>query len=273
MNYFERQEEIKWLSQKKISSTTIAILGMGGIGTNVAIHLARLGFKKLHLIDYDVVEASNLNRQTLYSKEDIGKKKVHAAKHTLDNLDNLASEIMAHDYDIFQDWTQTIELVKESNFIMNGLDQPEIKRSLIGMLCMKLQTPMIYSGTDPHSGYSGMILLQDAKKNSACYECLQAILPSIPDKNLRKKYNTENILDFTEIDWEELEAEDFTQLHSGATNIITAMLSSNLASNLLLQSLHSINCPNRIIFDLYETSLEKYYIEKRKDCLVCGEML
>lgn len=74
LNFFDRQEQISWFSQEKVASSTIALLGVGGIGTNIALLAARLGVKKIHLIDFDTVETSNLNRQTLYSKDDIEKK-------------------------------------------------------------------------------------------------------------------------------------------------------------------------------------------------------
>ena len=89
-DYFSRQKEIAWFSQEQVSSLTISIFGVGGIGCNVALLTARLGFKKLILVDNDTIEASNLNRQTLYSKDDIGKNKVDVAKQILDKLDNLS---------------------------------------------------------------------------------------------------------------------------------------------------------------------------------------
>ncbi|MFX1259437.1 MAG: hypothetical protein ACFFAN_16405 [Promethearchaeota archaeon] len=53
---------------------------------------------------------------------------------------------------------------------------------------------MIYSGTDLYSGYSGMVLYQASKGNEPCYECPQAILCSVEDKSLIKKYSQHNIL-------------------------------------------------------------------------------
>ncbi len=267
--YFSRQEKIPWFSQDKIGSSILSILGIGGIGCNIALLATRIGFKKIILVDYDIVEASNLNRQTLYSKNDIGKNKADVAKNTLDNLDNLSSEIVAYNYDIFEDWQKTIEIVKESDFIMNSLDLPEIKRSLVGILCLKLGKPMIYSGTDPFSGYSGMILYQASDGNKPCYECLQAILCSVWDKHKVKKFSQDNILSFERIDWKELESRDFKNLEFGATIILTAMVSSTLAVNILIQAIHRKDCPNRIIFDLFSNTLESYLLEKREDCLVC----
>jgi len=270
-NFFECQEKIPWFSQEKINNTSVAILGVGGIGCNIALLVSRLGFKKVFLVDLDIIEISNLNRQTLYSKNDIGKKKVVIAKNTLDNLDNLDSEIISYDYDLFEDWQKTIEIIQESDYVLNGLDQPEIKRTLIGILCLKLKKPMIYCGTDPHSGYSGMIVYQASEVNKPCYECLQAILPSIEDQHLIKKYTLENILTFNKINWHELEKKDFKELTLGATMVITAMFASTLAVNTLIHAIHNQKCPERIIFDLFSDNIERYFLEKREDCLVCSK--
>jgi len=270
--FFDRQERIPWFSQDKVNSTTITILGVGGIGTNEAILAARLGFGTIHLVDMDIIEASNLNRQTLYAKNHIGDKKVIRAKETLNNLDNLHSEIIGHNYDIFHDWTKTKNLITESNYVLNGLDQPEIKRSLIAILCLALKTPMIYSGTDPHSGYAGMILYQASTPQEPCHECLQAIMNSLPEKSLQTKYTVNNIQSFESIDWKDLEPKNFSQAPPGATTVISAMFSSLLAMNQVIRDLHNQECPHRIIFDLFSDSVERFFLKKRDDCLVCGDI-
>ncbi len=269
-NFFARQEEISWFSQKTNSSLSVAVVGVGGIGCNLAFMVSRLGFKKIHLIDNDIVEASNLNRQTLYSKSDIGKKKVISAKKMLDDNHNLVSEVVAHDFNIFKDWQNIINIVKESDYVLNGLDLPEIKRSLLGILCLKLRKPMLYCGTDPHSGYSGMVLYQASAPNAPCYECLQAILCSIKDTTLIEKYSVKQIDKFEEINWMELEQKDFTKPNFGATTVVTAVYASALAINLLVHAIHKIEHPHRIIFDLYANAIDNFTLDRREDCLACG---
>ena len=65
--------------QKKVEGQAVLILGVGGLGSVVALNLLRLGVGKLFLLDYDVVDEHNLNRQLLFSRADIGKSKVEAA--------------------------------------------------------------------------------------------------------------------------------------------------------------------------------------------------
>ena len=74
------------LMEKKTNNTkNILILGLGGIGANVALSLVRSGFKKLTVVDYDKVELSNLIRQFPYSKKDVGKYKTETLKTKLEN--------------------------------------------------------------------------------------------------------------------------------------------------------------------------------------------
>ncbi|MGV9198734.1 MAG: hypothetical protein ACOC4M_07830, partial [Promethearchaeia archaeon] len=137
------------------------------------------------------------------------------------------------------------------------------------MACLKLKKPMIYCGTDPHTGYSGMILYQSSRKKDACHECLQAILNSIQNEELRNRYSLENITYFESVDWKVLEPKDFKSLRTGATTIVTAMFASTIAVNLLIKEVHGQNLPQRVIFDLFNTNVEKYFVKKREDCLVC----
>jgi len=271
LDYFNRQEKIPWFNQRELKSLAVSVLGMGGIGTNISLLLNRLGIGKVMLIDFDKIEASNLNRQTLYSKKDIGRIKVDVAKETLDDLDNLDSENVAYNYDLFADWKKTIKIIEESDYVMNGLDLPEIKRTLMGILCYNLKKPMIYCGTDPTSGYSGMVLYQSSKRDEPCHECLQAVLNTVENEDKVKKYATDNILEHETINWMELEGNNYKEIpNSGATNIITAMFCSTLAVNVLLHSIFNHPVNQRIIFDLYIDSIEGYKLEKRPDCLVCG---
>lgn len=73
---------VNW-NQPEIDATVALVLGVGGIGSSVAMSLTRLGVKELILVDKDVVEASNLNRQMLFSAQSIGRTKVEAAAAAL----------------------------------------------------------------------------------------------------------------------------------------------------------------------------------------------
>ena len=74
------------LLDKKIFSSKILIIGMGGLGCPLSIYLASLGVGNLGIVDNDKVELSNLNRQILYTQKDLGKFKVEVARRRIKNL-------------------------------------------------------------------------------------------------------------------------------------------------------------------------------------------
>ena len=71
------------IGQKKIMSSKVLVLGMGGLGCPLSIYLASLGVGKIGIVDNDKVELSNLNRQIIFNTRDIGKYKVDVAKKKL----------------------------------------------------------------------------------------------------------------------------------------------------------------------------------------------
>ncbi|TVW08423.1 ThiF family adenylyltransferase, partial [Streptococcus pneumoniae] len=86
LNFFNTLDTLsltKYDYQLKLKKTRILLLGIGGIGSNICLALAELGIGHITAVDFDTVEASNLNRQILYSTSDIGKRKVEAAKESL----------------------------------------------------------------------------------------------------------------------------------------------------------------------------------------------
>ena len=86
---FEKQiilKKIGLAGQKKILSANVLIVGMGGLGCPLLTYLAASGVGKIGIVDFDKVEISNLNRQTLFSTKDIGKYKVNQAKKVINKI-------------------------------------------------------------------------------------------------------------------------------------------------------------------------------------------
>eukprot|EP01040_Poterioochromonas_malhamensis_P025580 gene25580-31939_t len=75
---FQRQEELKLWDQSVISGLKCLVLGVGGLGSTISMDLCRLGVKEVVIVDLDVVDEHNLNRQILYGKEHVNKPKVEA---------------------------------------------------------------------------------------------------------------------------------------------------------------------------------------------------
>ena len=79
-------KQVGIVGQKKISSSKILIIGIGGLGCPLALYLSNLGIKNIGIVDHDKVDLSNLNRQILFNTKDIGKFKVIQAKKILQKV-------------------------------------------------------------------------------------------------------------------------------------------------------------------------------------------
>lgn len=112
--------------QQKFSAATVAVCGLGGLGSNIAISLARAGVGKLILIDFDRVDVSNLHRQQ-YKSSQVGRYKTEAL---FENLKEIAPyiELKAHTIRITEDNVQ--ELLDEADIICEAFDNAECKAML-----------------------------------------------------------------------------------------------------------------------------------------------
>lgn len=134
--------------QKNFSSATVAVCGLGGLGSNIAISLARAGIGKLILIDFDKVDISNLHRQQ-YKASQIGSYKTGAL---CENLREIAPyiELTSHTGRITQD--NAFALLKDADIICEAFDQPEAKAMLANIVLEMLPDKYLVTA----SGMAGL---------------------------------------------------------------------------------------------------------------------
>lgn len=116
-------EEIK----SQLKNYSIGIAGAGGLGSNCAIALTRIGIGKLIISDFDVVSESNLNRQ-YYFRDQIGQKKIIALK---ENIERINPEVEIISYDIKLNEKNIVEIYKDCDIIVEAFDLAEMKKMLI----------------------------------------------------------------------------------------------------------------------------------------------
>ena len=134
--------------QKKISSATVAICGLGGLGSNIAIALARLGIGKLILIDFDKVDITNLHRQQ-YKVTQIGMYKTEAIRENLMEINPyLETEINT----ICINEHNAKELLCDCDIICEAFDNPECKAMLVNLVLEEMPDKYIVAA----SGMAGM---------------------------------------------------------------------------------------------------------------------
>ena len=142
-DYLKRQEKLfTEAQQQRLQELNIMIAGSGGLGTNQALQLQRIGVNKIYLYDYDQVEISNLNRQLCYGRTDIGRPKVEAAAEFLKQFD-LETKIAARDEKI----TLLTEVPEDVDIIFDGLDNFE-SRFILDQLAAENNLPFIHAGIE-----------------------------------------------------------------------------------------------------------------------------
>jgi len=151
--------------QEKLLSSRVLIMGMGGLGSPVAMYLASAGIGHLVLVDDDVVELSNLQRQIIHSDQDIGLSKVASAKHTIQNLN---SEIEVTCFEKRLDETELDKEIAAADIVIDGTDNFS-SRFAINKQCVKNKTPLI-SGAAIRM--EGQVSVFNKTPSSPCYRCL-----------------------------------------------------------------------------------------------------
>lgn len=116
-------EEIK----SKLKNYTVGIAGAGGLGSNCAVALARVGIGKIIISDFDVVSETNLNRQYFF-RDQLGQKKVLALKENIHRI-NPDVEIISNDFKLNED--NIVEIYKDCDVIVEAFDLAEMKKMLI----------------------------------------------------------------------------------------------------------------------------------------------
>ncbi len=155
--------------QKKLSEGTVAVVGLGALGTVSSTLLARAGVGNLLLVDRDVVELNNLQRQLIYSEEHVGESKAAIAYHELKKVNSdIDIEGMAIDIN-----HQNVErLLKGTDVVVDGTDNMET-RFLLNDYCVKNSIPFIYGGSIATYGMTLTITPNEGP-------CLRCLFPQIP---------------------------------------------------------------------------------------------
>jgi sulfur carrier protein ThiS adenylyltransferase len=128
---------------QKVKKAFVGIAGLGGLGSNVAVALARMGIGKLVLVDYDIVEPSNLNRQHYFLKH-IGMKKTEALKEIISEITPF---VEIETKDIYLDENNIKESFKDVDIVVEAFDKPTCKAELVNTVLSKLPSKYIVAAS------------------------------------------------------------------------------------------------------------------------------
>ncbi|MGI0003280.1 MAG: ThiF family adenylyltransferase, partial [Nitrosopumilaceae archaeon] len=157
-------EEIGYEGQLKLKSAKVCVVGIGGLGNPIATRLVAMGIGKIRIVDRDVIELSNLHRQTMFDESDIGQVKVESAAKKLKKM-NPDVEIEALPVSV-NDYT-AFDLVEGCDVVIDALDSVNARYSL-NKACIAKHIPFVTGAAVGVSGQAFTIL----PKESACYHCL-----------------------------------------------------------------------------------------------------
>lgn len=163
--------EIGQDGQDKISNAKVLVIGAGGLGCPVLQYLAAAGIGTVGIIDFDVVELSNLQRQVLFGTASLGKNKATAAKARLEDLNN---EILIKSYPEKLTHKNTVDLFNQYDIIVDGSDNFET-RYLVNDACIITNKPLIFGAIYKFEGQVSVFNYN----NGPSYRCL---FPNPPKK-------------------------------------------------------------------------------------------
>jgi len=157
-------EEIGYQGQLKLKQAKVCVVGVGGLGNPIVTRLAAMGVGKIRIVDRDVIELSNLHRQTMFNEDDIGQVKVETAAKKLRklNADIIIEEmpVSINDYTAF-------EVVDGCDVVVDALDSVNARYSL-NKACIEKKIPFVTGAAVGVTGQCFTILPNE----SACYHCL-----------------------------------------------------------------------------------------------------
>ncbi len=227
--------EIGPLGQKKLSRSRAVVIGCGALGTYALGFLARAGVGQVVVVDRDVIDLSNLQRQAMFSEEDVGRPKAMVAQERLRQI-NSDIEVTGTIADV--NHANVEKFVRGATVILDATDNMET-RFLVNDACVKNEVPWIYAGA---VGVTGMVM--DVVPGGPCLRC---VFPQLPQPGQLPTCDTVGIVN---------------TLPSAV-----ASLETTEAFKIMLGGAHSREL---MVLDIWADDLQKIKVQKDPDCEACG---
>lgn len=239
LNRYNRQtilEEVGEEGQESLKKSSALIVGCGALGSITAQHLARAGIGKLRIVDRDIVELENLQRQILFDEHDVGAPKAIAATEKLKKINSeIDIEAMVKDMN-----PSTVEKIFENvNIILDGTDNMET-RYLINDVSVKKGIPWVYGGAVSTYGMSMNIL----PKKTACLVCA---FPYMPKAGSLPTCDTVGVL-----------------------NTVPSIIGSIQTTEALKILLKKKFSEELIFYDVWSHDFQRIQLKRKSDCQCCA---
>jgi adenylyltransferase/sulfurtransferase len=150
--------------QKKLKQAKVAMIGAGGLGAPVGLYLAAAGIGRVGIVDFDVVDASNLQRQVIHGTKDLGRKKLDSAA---DRMRDINPNIRIDKYEVGLTSENALEILRDYDIVIDGTDNFPT-RYLVNDACVLLKKPNVYGSIFRFEGQATVFAYEDGP----CYRCL-----------------------------------------------------------------------------------------------------
>jgi len=156
--------EVGLEGQAKLKEARVLLVGAGGLGSPAGLYLASAGVGTIGLVDFDVVDESNLQRQVLHTPARVGQRKVDSARRTIEELNPF---VKVETFDARLDSTNADEIVPYFDVVVDGADNFPT-RYLVNDACVKHEKPNVHGSVFRFEGQASVFL----RGKSPCYRCL-----------------------------------------------------------------------------------------------------
>ncbi|MCH7766020.1 MAG: molybdopterin-synthase adenylyltransferase MoeB [Acidobacteria bacterium] len=230
--------EVGMDGQLKLKAAKVLLIGTGGLGAPLGLYLTAAGVGRLGLVDFDVVDFTNLQRQVTFTTQDVGKRKIEAAR---DRLHGLNPEIQIDTHEVKLTSENALTILRDYDIIVDGTDNFPT-RYLVNDACVLLGKPNVYGSIFRFEGQATVFALDDGP----CYRCLY---PEPPPPGLVPSCAEGGVL--------------------GVLPGIVGSIQANETIKLIIGRGESLK-GRLLIFDALKMKFRELRLRKNPDCPICG---
>lgn len=225
--------------QKKLKASSVLLVGAGGLGSPLALYLAAAGVGTIGIVDFDVVDETNLQRQVLHGTRDVGRKKLDSARETIEDI-NPFVEVRTYEAALTSE--NALEILKDYDVVADGTDNFPT-RYLVNDACVLLGIPNVYASIFRFEGQVSVFGTEDGP----CYRC---VYEEPPPPGLVPSCAEGGVLGVLPGLVGTLQATEVIKVLTGMGDALVGRL---------------------LMVDALEMSFRTLKIRKNPDCPVCGE--
>src|SRR3954453_22677008 len=160
--------DVGMAGQKRLKNAKVLVVGAGGLGSPALLYLAAAGVGTLGIVDFDIVDESNLQRQIIHGQSDVGKSKAVSAKESIQEA-NPFVEVVLHEERL--DSTNVMEIFEPYDLIIDGTDN-FATRYLVNDAAVLLDKPYVWGSIYRFDGQASVFWANAPGGNAPCYRCL-----------------------------------------------------------------------------------------------------